>query len=228
MNKQEFMKELQSNTLTAGTVMDFFAQDAVMVAETLRDLTQRGSGDEGDWHGFRPAFAEVIQHVLKSPEAMSKYIKYFIVECWKNSRLKPILPTEQLRWMVGEVEFKQASDAIWEYLSWVTIPVDQQEIIMFSPSSSFWNKLCEHQEITPELQSKLLYNAERAFGNDVAEWETKFGMYIRHRKFDFYTEYEFLASSIRRISHFKLQYVKNHGLSERMRDIMLTDLWLNK
>lgn len=226
MDKQEFMRELQSNTLTAGTVVDFFAQDGAVVAETLRDLTQRGSMDEGDWPGFRPAFAEVIQYVLKSPQAMSQYIKYFIVTCWKNSRLKPILPTEQLKWMVNEVEFKQASEAISEYLSWVSIPVEQQEIIFLSSSTSFWDKMCEHQEIAKELQGLLLRKVENVYGD--SEWEEKLGMYIKNRKFDFPAEYVFFTSSNRVVSSFKSKYVKNHGLSERMRDIMLTDLWCNK
>lgn len=226
MNKQEFMKELQSSSLVAGTVMDFFAQDKAIVAETLRVLAHMCSTDDGDWQGFRPAFAEVIQVVMKSPEAMSQYIKYFIVECWKNRRLKPILPTEQLRWMVEDVEFKQASQAIWEYLSWVTIPEDQQEIILYSPSTSFWGKVCENQEIAKELQGLLLRNAENVYGD--SEWEVKLGMYIKHRKFDFSHEYIFLTSSNRRVSSFKSEYVKNHGLSERMRDIMLVDLWRTK
>ena len=54
-------------------------------------------------------------------------------------------------------------------------------------------------------------------------WARRFAAYIEHNKLDFPGEDEFFLSSETRF--YRLAYVRKYGLSERMRDMMLTRLY---
>ena len=225
MTESEFVALARNGQLTDQMVAEFFALPEENIARALNDLAKIFHPEtEGRWFGLHRSMAEVICE-MNLPQAMWYYVKYYVCNpdqtiFWSE------LSDRELKWLIEEVDYDESYKILCLYIQEVTLSAEQQELVYLSPHTSLWDKMCEHQEIASELQQRLVRDCEKATGDDAYTLRVKFRDYIKNRKFCFEAEYDFLKS--RQLFGFKRDYVKMQGVIERMRDIILVDVWLKQ
>ena len=157
MTKSQIVNYARAGQLTDQMVAELFALPKEDVADALKDLTKVSVPDKF-WFGLNKSMAKVI-HEMNNPQAMEYFVEFFI--CNRKDSPLSFLENEELKWLLEEVEFEKAWNALRLYLSHVDIPFDQQKLVYESPHCSLFEAMIENQEIGYELEMRLVTDLQK-------------------------------------------------------------------
>lgn len=168
--------------------------------------------------GLQDNFTEMIREV-GSLDLMEYYVKFYIYNANKFGKITPKLSYADLKWMINSVDFEKSENLLFLYICTRSLSPTDQELIYNSKSTKLLKAMCKHQNIVPEIQVKIMndYDPRDSTTCDVIEY------FVNHQKLAFREELMFFENI--KMQPFKSDYVRRHGINDRVRDVMLFETW---
>ncbi len=217
----QIIKATYENKLDVAMVRDIFTIPEEKLAILLRDLALKASSEYGHWHGFDAGFVRMIRQIERPIDALEMYVKYYISNAVKTTRL---LPSDVVSWLITDVNYDDGWKVFQPYFSKVYQPEWGQKMVYESPYIQLFELMVEHQEIEKSLQIDMVTKEDGdATDIEYARRMLRLRAYVRNHQLC--PKAELLMVKNQELDEVVAEYAVKWGLNDNIRDLLIYEVW---